>query len=76
MAPIFMMARAESLTNTLFSLNEPWKSRFLDLMANRVGHKAEDKPIPTPGEVTTWLSDTDLYQEIARLLRTWHGARI
>ena len=76
MSPIFMTERAKSLTATLFSLEEPWQSRFLDLVANQATGWAWNGRPPTQDEVTTWLGDTDLYREIARLLHVWQGAQI
>ena len=76
MSHIFVIERAESLTNALFSLEEPWRSRFLDLVANQATGQARDGAIPTPDEVTTWLGDTGLYRRIMRLLYVWQGAQI
>jgi len=67
---------AESLTKDLFSLEEPWRSRFLGLVASRTVDRASDGRVPTQREVTTWLSDGGLYQEVASLLSVWRGAQI
>jgi len=71
MAHTFMIERSESLTNTLFSLEEPWRSRFLDLIAKQATDRAGDGPAPTPEEVTTWLGDIGLHQRVTRLLHVW-----
>ena len=76
MSHIFMTERAKSLADTLFSLEEPWRSRFLYLVANQATGWAWNGRPPTQEEVTTWLGDVDLYQETARLLYVWQGARI
>ena len=73
-----MSGRATSLTQTdvliraLFSLEEPWRSRFLDLVANLATNSTWDGRPPTREEVTAWLSaDLDLYREVKLLLDAW-----
>ena len=73
-----MSGRATSLTQTdelirtLFSLEEPWRSRFLDLVANLATNSPWDGCPPTREEVTAWLSaDLDLYREVRLLLDAW-----
>jgi hypothetical protein len=73
-----MRSRATSLTQTdvliraLFSLEEPWRSRFLDLVANLATNSTWDGRPPTREEVTAWLSaDLDLYREVKLLLDAW-----
>ncbi|MFQ6099925.1 MAG: hypothetical protein ACE5OS_01645 [Anaerolineae bacterium] len=74
MSHIFVTERAKSLTDTLFSLEEPWRSRFLNLVANQATGWAWDGQPPTPDEVTTWLGDWGLYQQVTSLLYEWHRA--
>lgn len=70
---IFATERTKSLTEALFSLEEPWRGRFLDLLANGATNRAWDGRPPTREEVTTWLSDSNLYQEVTLLLNAWQG---
>ncbi len=63
--------RIELLTKDLFSLDEPWRSRFLELVANEAtGWEWEGQP-PTREEVALWLSDGDLHQRVTRILNAW-----
>ena len=62
----------EALTEALFSLKEPWRGRFLDLVAKRATNKARDGQLPTRDEVTTWLSgNPGLYQDVRYMLNAW-----
>ena len=62
-----------SVTEHLFSLEEPWQSRFLALMASRATGRAQDvEQLPTYSEVMILLSDPDLCRQIVQLLGTWH----
>jgi hypothetical protein len=66
--------RIELLTEDLFSLDEPWRSRFLELVANEAtGWRWEGRP-PTREEVTTWLGDGELHYKVAQILNAWQGA--
>lgn len=63
---------AESLAGNLFSLEEPWQARFLDLVANLATSWAWSGQRPTQDEVTAWLAaDLSLYQQVKRLLDAW-----
>lgn len=66
------MNRAKSLANDLFSLSEPWRSRFLDLVTSQATTDcAWSEQSLTRGQVTIWLSDCDLYQHVTLLLHAW-----
>lgn len=68
-----MGGKAKSLTDALFSLEEPWQERFLELVAHRATDRAWDGRRPTRAEVVAWLTaDLDLYREVKTLLDTWH----
>jgi hypothetical protein len=73
------MTRRENvdfLTESLFSLEEPWRSRFLTLVAGHAtGWRRQDEPLPTREEVTTWLNNQGLCRWVAVLLDVWQGAR-
>ncbi len=62
----------DSLTRDIFSLDEPWKGRFLRLVASRASTRAEDELQLTPEEVAAWFeASPTLYRWIALLLRVW-----
>lgn len=65
--------RAESLAENLFSLEEPWRGRFLTLVAQRATRWTWDGRSPTQDEVATWLDDGNLYHVAALLLNVWQG---
>ncbi|MFQ6100188.1 MAG: ImmA/IrrE family metallo-endopeptidase [Anaerolineae bacterium] len=66
----------EPLTEALFSLKEPWRGRFLDLVANRATNGAGGRQLPTREEVTTWLSgNPGLYQDVRYMLDAWQGPK-
>ena len=67
------MKSTESLTRELFSLDEPWRSRFLARIANRATKYTWDNQIPDFDEVATWLSTPAIYREAKLLLRIWQG---
>ncbi len=65
--------KVESLTEAMFSMDEPWRSRLLELVANQAtGWMWEGRP-PTRDQVTVWLGNGDLYQEVVHLLNAWQG---
>jgi len=69
------MNRAKSLANDLFSLSEPWRSRFLDLVTSQATTDCTwNEQSLTRGQVTIWLSDCDLYQHVTLLLHAWQRA--
>ena len=64
--------KARSLAEALFSLDEPWQGRFLDLVANLATNSVWDGRRPTREEVLVWLNaDSDLCQEVKLLLDAW-----
>jgi hypothetical protein len=66
----------DSLTDDLFSLEEPWRSRFLTLVASRATWRAEVIQQPTPEEVAAWFaSNPALYRWTSVLLRMWERPR-
>jgi len=72
--PVEIGGRVEPLTEALFSLEEPWQSRFLSLVANLATKWSWNGQRPTREEITDWLNvDPELYQEVNLLLDTWQG---
>ena len=62
---------AVSLAETLFTLEEPWRSRFLSLVASQATDGAWNGPLPTKEQVTAWLNEWDHYRAVALLLNVW-----
>lgn len=61
--------RAESLAARLFALEEPWRSRFLELIA---AHAEISSPADlTEDVVADWLRNQSLYKQVRLMLRTW-----
>lgn len=72
---IVMSETAETLTDALFCLDEPWRSRFLVLLARWATRGAWDGRAPQRDKVVTWLgTDPNLHREMFLLLRTWCGS--
>nr|HID12944.1 hypothetical protein [Anaerolineae bacterium] len=68
--------RVMSLTEALFSLEEPWRGRFLTLVANRATSGTWNSRQPTREEVAAWLeADLDLCREVTLLLNAWQRPR-
>lgn len=71
-----MVMIMDSLIEDLFSLDEPWRGRFLNLVATRATMRAEYKRQPTPEEVSAWFrADPFLRRRISLLLYAWQGMR-
>ena len=64
-------ACARSLVADVLSLDEPWRSRFVELMAERRNVVARRDAMPTQDQMVAWLCDDELYQEIRTLYRLW-----
>jgi len=62
----------EGLVDDLYSLSEPWRGRFLQLVAERATGGTWNGRRPTKEELATWLgTDLGLYREVLLLLRAW-----
>jgi hypothetical protein len=62
----------ESLVDALLALDEPWRSRFLDLTANIATGWTWNEPQPGREELVTWLTiDEDLSRKVRLLVSTW-----
>ncbi len=62
----------ESLTEALFSLKEPWRGRFLELVANLATNWAWGEQRPTQEETAAWLgANPDLYHDVRYMLDAW-----
>ncbi len=68
------MAGVESLVlRMLYSLDEPWRSRFLILTAQLATGWQWDGREPEWAEVEAWLSDCALQRSLRALLYIWTG---
>lgn len=66
----------DSLTEDLFSLDEPWRSRFLKLVTARATTWTGGRQQPSPEEVSAWFAaDPSLRRRISLLLYVWQGPR-
>jgi len=73
----FMPERVESLADRLLSLGEPWRSRFLHVVANQATSWSwENGQTPTREEVVSWLGNAELYQRTKTLLDVWQGTQL
>jgi hypothetical protein len=71
-----MAVTMDSLAEDLFSLDEPWRGRFLRLVATRVTTQIEARQQLTPEEVSAWFAaDPFLRRRISLLLYLWQGPR-
>jgi hypothetical protein len=68
--------RTEKLTQALFSLDEPWRSRFLHLVANQATGWTWPEQVPTQAEVAAWLDDWELYKRVKSQLNVWQGKQL
>lgn len=66
--------RARAITQTLFSLQEPWRGRFLTVVARMAqGHETAEVA-PNREQVVEWLArDPSLCQDVSCLVRSWLG---
>jgi len=66
------MAASELLTDALFALDEPWRSRFLSLVANMATSGTWRGNAPKRDDIVYWLStDQALFRRTERLLTAW-----
>jgi hypothetical protein len=72
--PVETGDKIEPLTEALFSLEEPWQSRFLNLVANLARKWSWNGQRPTREEIRGWLNvDPELYQHVKLLVDAWRG---
>jgi hypothetical protein len=63
--------RAELLVESLFSLQDPWRDRFLVFVAQRALGQAWDGQLPTENDVSGWLGSDGLRKTILLMLNRW-----
>jgi hypothetical protein len=62
----------EDLVEALFSVEEPWRTRFLGLTANLATGWTWDGQQPNKARLTTWLqTDPDLDRKVRVMVRAW-----
>lgn len=72
-----VVGEVELLARNIDSMDEPWRGRFLTLVANYATKWAWDGNQPTQEEVTAWLrSNPALYQWVRSLISVWQGPEI
>ena len=62
--------RAATVADVILSLAEPWRTRFVTLVARYAGVEGSAEP-PSREDMVVWLQDEDLYDKIRLMLRTW-----
>jgi hypothetical protein len=68
------LRRGYDLADRIGALNEPWRSRFVDLITVRAGVALACGCPPQRTQLAVWLSDRQLSRMIRLMLRTWtHG---
>jgi hypothetical protein len=64
-----------TLAERVLALDEPWRSRFLTVIAGQEpasGWKdGHPRRFPSPVEVALWLCDPGAYRRVGRMVRTW-----
>ncbi len=71
------MVTTSEVVEALYALEEPWRSRFLHLVANKAtGWRWDGRGEPTREELEEWLTDLRLRRWTAALLRAWTGSTI
>ena len=65
------LKRAHHLADRVDALSEPWRSRFVDLITQRMGVTLPCGSPPPRSQLAEWLSDQQLSQMIRQMLRTW-----
>ena len=62
----------EALVDAMYSMEEPWQTRFLHLMAALANGGKSNGRTPTRGEVAAWLAaNPTLRREMRQLLHAW-----
>lgn len=63
--------RAAVVVDGIFDLDEPWRTRFVKLVARYV-ERPEPQSLPSKSDVLTWLRDDYVRDVIQQMLRTWN----
>jgi hypothetical protein len=64
------VSRAACVAERVYALDEPWRSRFLQLIAS-FAHVVQTDGPPSRADVVNWLDDEELNEKIRLMLHTW-----
>ena len=64
---------AEQLVKDLLAMDEPWRSRFLDLVGDLASADRPDGTQPAREEILGWLADQEICRQVHLLLIAWKG---
>jgi len=59
------------LADRIYELDEPWRTRFIELIAQRVDATVLAGSLPSRMQVAVWLADRQLAHLVELMLRTW-----
>ena len=63
--------RRSLLADRILELDEPWRTRFIELIAQRVDSTAVAQKLPSRMQIVVWLSDRQLARLVEQMLRSW-----
>jgi hypothetical protein len=63
-------SRAVWVTERVYALDEPWRSRFLHLIAS-YAQTRQPSNTPSRADVLRWLGDERLNEQISLMLHSW-----
>ena len=63
--------RGYLLADRIYELHEPWRTRFIELIAQRVDATMLSGRLPSRTQIAVWLSDQGLARLIGLMLRAW-----
>lgn len=66
----------KAITDSLFTLEEPWRERFLAFVARQAKGHTWSGPSPSRDQVTSWLGRDGLRDTVTMMLGEWHGMPI
>ncbi len=59
------------LTDRVLALDEPWRSRFVELIAAQARSSMADDCSPSRAKLADWLTDRRIYRLVRLMVRTW-----
>jgi hypothetical protein len=63
--------RGYQLADRIYALHQPWRARFVVLIAERVGATVWSERLPSRTQLAVWLSSEQLARLVDRMLRIW-----
>ncbi|MGC9523501.1 MAG: hypothetical protein ACP5HG_16700 [Anaerolineae bacterium] len=70
--PMVNLLHARCLADGIFALDEPWRGRFIELIARRARGWDDLAHMPTRAEIARWLCEPRLYNLIRLMLKSWN----